>query len=275
MSQPLFEAIQPSHQIIIDSLRPLGSRARKALYSIYIFVDAAQQLASNKDADQAMAELQEFQKQTEEALETGRSVNPILKDLAETCKTFKIDEECINELFKSLKMQITNSTFTAREYRDYIRGAGEAVGVMCLYVLCYKRAVLAHKLTPAARALGSAICKVSLLLSHGETHKKHGRMHFPDVTKSTFNRARLAEVLVDIEADFRIARSGIPGLPAGTKTAVSLLYVYNYELLRQMRGLTPAQIDAGKAQVSFNKKLWLAIRTYISPMTALERGKLG
>lgn len=269
------KVIQPSHQIYIDSLKPLGKTAQAALYSIYTFVDAAQSLASNPDADQAMSELVEFQRQTEEAIENDRSVNPILRDFAETCKTFKIDEECVNELFKSLKMQITNSTFNAREYREYVRGAGEAVGVMALYVLCYKRAVLAHKLTPAAKALGAAICKISLLQTHGETHKKHGRMHFPDITKSTFNRARLAEVLVDIEADFRTARAGIPGLPPGTKTATALVYVYYYELLRQMRQLTPAQIDAGKAHISSRKKLWLATQTYAAPMSAIERGKLG
>lgn len=274
MPKPVIQAHQSQHQIYIDSLQPLGNQARAALYSIYSFVDAAQTLASNKDADVALQELKEFQKQTEQVFETERSVNPILRDFAETCKTYKISEECVDELFKSLRLQITNSTFTTREYRDYVRGAGEAVGVMCLYVLCYKRAVLAHKLTPAARALGAAICKVSLLLSHGETHKKHGRMHFPDVTRSTFNQARLAEVLVDIEADFRTARAGIHGLPAGTKTAVSVVYVYYYELLRQMRQHTASQISAGKVHVSSRKKLWLAMRTYASPMTALERGKL-
>lgn len=275
MSQPQLQVIQPDHQIFIDSLRPLGSKTRAALYSIYAFVDMAQNVATNKDADRAMSELADFQRQTDDALESGRSSNPIVSTFAKTYAKYKIEGECVDELFKSLRMQINNSTFNAREYREYIRGAGEAVGVMSLYVLCYKRAVLAHKLTPAARSLGAAICKVSLLQSHGETHKKHGRMHFPDVTKSTFNQARLAQVLVDIEADFRVARSGIPGLPAGTKTAVAIVYVYYYEMLRQMRSLTPAGIDAGKAKISPAKKTWLAIRTYIAPMSALERGKLG
>lgn len=274
MSQPQLQAVQPEHQIFIDSLRPLGAKTRTALYSIYAFVDAAQGIANNRDADQALSELNDFRRQTDEVLESGRSSNPILKSFAATCKTYKIDTDCVDELFKSLKMQVTNDTYNVREYKAYIRGAGEAVGVMVLQVLFYKRAVLAHKLTPAARGLGAAICKVMLLQTHGETHKKHGRMHFPDVTKGTFNQARLAQVLVDIESDFRAARSGIPGLPSGTRTAVAVIYVYYYDILGQMRGLSPADIDAGKAKVTSTRKLWLATRTYLAPLSSLERGKL-
>lgn len=275
MSQPQLHAIQPEHQIFIDSLRSLGAKTRAALYTIYSFVDAAQSIVSNRDADQALSELHDFRRQTDEALESGRSVNPVLKAFAQTCKTYKLDTDCVDEFFKSLTMQVTNDTYNVREYKAYIRGAGEAIGVMVLQVLCYKRAVLAHKLTPAARSLGAAICKVMLVQTHGETHKKHGRMHFPDVTKGTFNQARLAQVLVDIEADFRMARSGIPGLPSGTRTAVALVYVYYYDLLRQMRSLSPKEIDAGKAKITSGKKLLLAARTMLSPMSALERGKLG
>lgn len=274
MSQSQLQAIQPEHQIYIDSLRPLGAKTRAALYSIYAFVETAQQIASDKDVDRAASELSEFKRQTGDAIELGRSTNPILSSFAQTCKTYKIDEECVDELFKSLTLQVTNDTYTVREYKAYIRGAGEAVGVMVLQVLCYKRAVLAHKLTPAGRALGAAICKVMLVQTHGETHKKHGRMHFPDVTKSTFNQARLAQVLVDIEADFRMARAGIPGLPSGTRTAVAAVYVYYYELLRQMRSLTPSQIDAGKAKITPAKRTLLMARVMLSPMSALERGKL-
>ena len=274
MSNSPIQAIQPQHQIFIDGLRPLGSKTQAALYSIYVFVDTAQQIANEKDADRALADLSEFKRQTLDALEHGKNMNPVIGSFTKTIHLYSIDEECVSELFKSLTMQVTNDTYNVREYKAYIRGAGEAVGVMVLQVLCYKRAVLAHKLTPAARSLGAAICKVILVQTHGETHKRHGRMHFPDVTKNTFNQARLAQVLVDIEGDFRVARSGIPSLPHGTRTAVALVYVYYYELLRQMRHLSPTEIDAGKAKITPAKKALLAVRTLAAPMTALERGKL-
>lgn len=258
--------------ILKDGIGLLGAKSRAALTSIYTYVEMAREVANGKEPERATSELADLRRQTEDAIESGRHLNPIVKDFAEAVRTYKIEEECISALFESLYMDTINTTFTPAEYRKYITGVGEAVGLMALKVLCYKRAVTYHKLIPSGRALGAAICKVNLINDHGRTHKRHGRMYFPDVTKTTFNQARLAQVIVDVEADFRLARSGIPGLPPGTKTAVAMIYVYYYDLLQQMRSLTPAQIDAGHAKVSTAKKIYLMIRTQLAPMSAIQRG---
>lgn len=258
--------------IFMDGAHWLGAKTRAALKALEVYIEMAREVANDTNGERAASELADLRRQTMDAVETGRHLNPIVKDFAEVVRTYKVEEECIDAMFASLHMDTVNTTFTPGEYRKYVTGMGEAVGLMALKVLCYKRAVVYHKLMPAGRAMGAAICKVNLINDHGRTHKRHGRMYFPDVTKSTFNQARLAQVIVDIEADFRIARSGIPGLPPGTKTAVAMVYVYYYDLLRQMRGLTPAQIDAGHAKIGPAKKYWLMVRTYISPMSALQRG---
>lgn len=247
-------------------------KTKAAFEAIYDYVDLAYQTANDKDQERAGRELAEIRRQTEDAIETGRHLNPIIKAFGETVRMYKIDEECIEALFESLYMDTANTTFTPNEYRKYIMGLGEAIGLMLLKVLCYKRAVLYHKLMPAGRAMGAAICKVNLLLEHGQIHKRHGRMYFPDVTKSTFNQARLAQIIVDIEADFRVVRSAVPSLPPGTKTATTIVYVYYYDLLQQMRHLTPQQIDAGQAKISSFKKYYLLARTYVWPQSALHRG---
>ena len=258
--------------IFKDGAGLLGAKSRTAVNAIYAYVEMARDVANDINAERASSELADLRRQSEDAIETGRHLNPIVKDFADVVRSYKIEEECISALFESLYMDTVNTTFTAGEYRKYVTGVGEAVGLMVLKVLCYKRAVVYHKLMPAGRSLGAAICKVNLINDHGRTHKRHGRMYFPDVTKGTFNQARLAQVIVDIEADFRVARSGIPGLPPGARTATALVYVYYYDLLCQMRSLTPAQIDAGKATVSTVKKLYLVARTYLSPISALQRG---
>ena len=97
-------------------------------------------------------------------------------------------------------------------------------------------------------------------------------MYFPDVTKSTFNQARLAQVIVDIETDFRVARSAIAALPGGSRTAAAIVYIYYYDLLRQMRKLTPSQIDAGLAKISMPKKVYLVAYASIFPAAAIQRG---
>jgi len=246
-------------------------KIKAALEAIYDYVALAREVANDKDAKRAARDLSDLRRQTDDAIETGRHLNPIVKKFAEVVIFYKIDEECLTALFNSLLMDTTNTTFSPNEYKKYVEGLGEAVGLMALRVLCYKRAVLYHKLMPAGRAFGAAICKINLILDHGHTHKQHGRMYFPDVTKNTFNQARLAQLIVDIEADFRLVRSAIPSFPPGTKTPSTLLYVLYYDLLQQMRHQTPSQIDAGQTKIGTYKKHYLLARTYAWPQSALHR----
>lgn len=258
--------------IFKDGANLLGAKTRAAVTAIYTYIEAAREVANNKDGERAASELADMRRQTEDAVEHGRHLNPIIRDFAVTVRTYKIEDECIEALFESLYMDTVNTSFTPGEYRKYITGMGEAVGLMVFKVLCYKRAVTYHKLMPVARSLGAAICKVNLVNDHGRTHKRHGRMYFPDVTKSTFNHARLAQVIVDIESDFRAARSGLVSLPPGSRKAVALVYAYYYDLLRQMRSLSPAQIDAGQAKIGTTKKVYLTLYTYVAPGGVIKRG---
>lgn len=257
--------------IFADSAHLLSPKTRVALQSIYDYVEMAREVANNRDGEYAARELADLRRQTDDAMSHGRHLNPIIKAFSSTVRTYKIEEECILALFESLYVDTMNTTFTAGEYRKYIEGVGEAVGLMVLRILCYKRAVLYHKLMPAGRALGAAICKVNLLNDHGRTHKRHGRMYFPDITKSTFNQARLAQIIVDVEADFRVARSGIVALPPAARKAVAVTYVYYYDLLQQMRSLSPAQIDAGTVKIGFVKRWYLILYASIAPSRAIAR----
>jgi phytoene/squalene synthetase len=257
---------------LVQAAGVLKGKSRNAMNALYAYISAAYEVANNKDSELAAHELADMRRQTEDAIESGRHLNPIIRDFGITVRTYKIDEQLIEALFDALYMDTANTTLTHNEYRKYISGVGEAVGLMAFKILCYKRAVIYHKLTPVARALGAAICKVTLINNHGKVHKRHGRLYFPDVTKSTFNQARLAQIIVDIEADFRLARSGIDAMPPGSRKAVALVYAYYYDMLRQMRDLTPAQIDAGKVQISAVKQAYLKMYAYIAPDKLVKRG---
>lgn len=260
--------------IFIESLRFLGKKSQAALTAVHTFIMTAKDIADNTNAEQAQSELADFYRQTQDALESGRSANPTIKNFAVTARDYQIDEECIEMFFLSLRMETTHGSFSRSEYKKYIAGIGEATGLMVLKVLCHKRDVLYHKLTSNARALGSAICKVLLLQHHGETYRRHERMHFPDVNKTTFNQARMAQVIASAEVNFQTARVGLMALPPGTRGAVAIVYAYHYELLRQMRHLTPAQLDAGKATVSNLRRTWLVAYGYLMPSQVLQRGSL-
>lgn len=257
--------------IFADSARLLSPKTRSALQAIYDFIEMAREVANDRDSEYATKELAELRRQTEDAIAHGRHLNPMLKEFGLTVRTYKIEEECIAAFFESMHMDTVNTTFTAKEYKKYLNGAGEAVGLMILRVLCYKRAVLYHKLMPSGRALGAAICKVNLLNDHGRTHKRHGRMYFPDITKNTFNQARLAQIIVDIETDFIVARSGVMLLPPSSRKAVAICYAYYYDLLQQMRHLSPSQIDAGRAKIHLLKRWYFVVLGWVAPAKAIQR----
>lgn len=271
MTQTNKPAEAKESNLLKDSASLFGPKTKAAFEAIYDYVELARDVANDLKNERAAKDLADLRRQTEDAIETGRHLNPIVKAFAEVVRTYKIEEECVEALFESLYMDVVNSTFTANEYRKYIQGLGEALGLMALKVLCHKRSVLYQKLIPAGRSFGAAICKINLLLEHGQHHKRRGRMYFPDITKATFNQARLAQIIVDIEADFRVVRSAIPSFPPGSKTAATLVYVYYYDLLQQMRHLTPKQIDAGQAKISPFKRYYLFARTYAWPQSALHR----
>lgn len=271
MKQPTTTATD--YRAMFDSSASLlSAKANFAVMTIYDYVEMAHNVANDKDSDYAARELAELRRQTEEAIEHGRHLNPVIKQFAVTVRTYKIDPELVLALFESLYMDVAKSAFRVKDYRKYIAGLGEATGLMVLRVLCYKRAVLYHKLIPAGRALGAGICKIVLLNEHGRTYKKHGHLHFPDITKATFNQARLAQIIVEIEADFRLARATLLQLPPSSKRAAVNIYAIYYDILNQMRQLSPAQIDAGKVEISKTKLKLLRLVTMISPVKILQRG---
>ncbi len=272
MTQPSKKTEVKESNVLKESAGLFGPKTKLAIEAIYDYVELAYEVANDHKNERAAKDLADLRRQTEDAIETGRHLNPIVKEFAGVVRTYKIEDECVEALFESLYMNIVNSTFTPNEYRKYIRGLGEALGLMVLKVICHKRSVLYQKLIPAGRSFGAAICKIHLLQEHGRAHKRRGRMYFPDVTKATFNQARLAQIIVDIEADFRVVRSAIPSFPQGSKTATTLVYVYYYDLLQQMRHLTPQQIDEGRAKITTFKRYYLFARTYVWPQSALRRG---
>ncbi len=258
--------------IFAISAQALPAKARQAVLTIYEYVREASAIMQDKDADYALSQLGDMQRQTYEAIEHSRHLNPIIKNFATTVRTYHVDIEYIEALFSSLRMDISSDSFTQQDYRAYVEGRGEALALMVMRVLCYRRAVKFHKCTPGTRALGAAIAKIELLQAHGDMHRQRGRLPFPDITKATFNRARLAQIIVEIEADFRKARQAIADAPPGSKRALTILYSLYYELLIQMRSLSPLQIDKGQAQITNWQKYWIVMLATIRPKLALQRG---
>lgn len=136
---------------------------RTPIYNIYGFVRFADEIVDTfHDYDKTKL-LEEFRRDTFEAIERGISLNPILHSFQSTVNEFHIDRQLIEAFFHSMEMDLKQIQYNSDRYDEYIYGSAEVVGLMCLYVFCEGRKELYLQLKPFAQSLGAAFQKVNFL----------------------------------------------------------------------------------------------------------------
>src|SRR5690349_4888416 len=119
-----------------SAIRLLHRDLRRPIYNIYGFVRFADEIVDTfHDFDKPRL-LQEFKKETYQAIEMGISLNPILNSFQKTVNQYQIDHELIEAFFKSMEMDLANTRYDSDGYAAYIYGSAEVVGLMCLQIFC-------------------------------------------------------------------------------------------------------------------------------------------
>ena len=75
---------------------------------------------------------------------------------------------------------------TIEEYKDYIYGSADVVGLMCLKIFVKGNTAQYERLKPAAMALGSAFQKVNFLRDLKNDFEVLERTYFPNVNFNQF-----------------------------------------------------------------------------------------
>ena len=120
------------------------------------------------------------------------------------------------------------------EYKDYIVGSAEVVGLMCLKVFLDGDEVKYNELKPYAEALGSAFQKVNFLRDINADYETLGRMYFPNTDFENFCDIRKAEIVTEINEEFKVALEGIKKLPENSRLGVYVAYCYYEKLLKKI-----------------------------------------
>ena len=229
----------------------LAKPLRPHIYAIYGFVRLADEIVDSfLEIDQS-AFLDDFKRQTEEALRDHFSLNPILHSFQQTVHAFNIEKEQIDSFLKSMQMDLTKKTYgTVEEYKEYIYGSADVVGLMCLQVFCEGNDDLYQKLREPAMSLGSAFQKVNFLRDFADDSKTLGRIYFPELDLSTFNEAAKHAILANIEEDFKKALPGIQELPLGSRQGVFLAYRYFLALLQKISKTPAEQLSVRRVRIS-------------------------
>ena len=244
--------------------RLLSENIRKDIYNIYGFVRFADEIVDSFH-DYNKGELfKDFSIDLEKALKNKIHLNPILNSFQHTFHKYKIDKKLVDSFMKSMKMDLVKKKYnTVKEYKEYIYGSADVVGLMCLKVFVQGDQVLYLKLNDSAMSLGSAFQKVNFLRDLKADKENLNRSYFPNTSFENLSEKDKDSIVNDIEDDFSKGLEGIKNLPIDAKFGVFMAYRYYNQLLKKLKNTPATEIINKRIRVPDIKKLELLTRSYV------------
>lgn len=242
----------------------LSNSIRQDIYNIYGFVRLADEIVDSfHDYDKKGLFIQ-FEADLEAALINKISLNPILNSFQETYHNYGIDKEMVNAFMNSMRQDLHKTVYqTVEEYKNYIYGSADVVGLMCLKVFVKGDHQKYEKLKETAMALGSAFQKVNFLRDLKADHDELNRTYFPNTDLNNLDEASKEAIINDIENDFSEGLKGIKLLPLEAKFGVFMAYRYYNQLLKKLKTTPALEIKSTRIRVPDYKKVELLTRSYV------------
>jgi phytoene/squalene synthetase len=162
-----------------------------------------------------------------------------------------------------METDLFKNRYDQRDYKKYIVGSAEVVGLMCLRVFCNGNDELYNSLKPYAESLGSAFQKINFLRDLSHDYQELGRVYFPNVEMREFNDETKFRIILDIEEDFKNGFRGIMKLPKSCRFGVYLSYVYFFTLLHKIRFQPTSKIMKERVRIGNSYKVMLLFKSYL------------
>ena len=178
----------------------LSDSIRQDIYNIYGFVRFADEIVDTfHDYDKNVL-FENFSKDLELSLEHKISLNPILNSFQETYHKYGIDKDLVDSFMKSMRTDLHKSTYlTDEEYKQYIYGSADVVGLMCLKIFVKGDNEKYESLKDSAMSLGSAFQKVNFLRDLKADFEDLSRTYFPNTDLNQLDEASKQTIIKDIE----------------------------------------------------------------------------
>jgi phytoene/squalene synthetase len=250
-----------SFSLAVNMLSP---KIREAIYSIYAFVRFADEIVDSFHDYKKEELLNEFEQEYYKAFHQNISLNPILNCFQHTVKKYNITDDLIQSFLKSMRADLKKETYeTVEEYNEYIYGSADVVGLMCLKVFVNGDDEKYESLKDSAMKLGSAFQKVNFLRDLKDDYELLHRSYFPGVNLKELTFVEKAEIIADIESDFKEAFAGIKRLPLEAKFGVYTAYVYYKRLLKKLDNTASKDILNKRIRVSNPMKISLLAKSFV------------
>ena len=250
----------------------LAPTIRQDIYNIYGFVRFADEIVDSFHEYDKEVLFDRFDVSLSQALDDGISLNPILNSFQHTVKKYGIDKELIDSFMRSMRLDLSKNVYTTEEeYKDYIYGSADVVGLMCLKVFVKGDHEKYAALKDAAMHLGSAFQKVNFLRDLKADFEGLSRTYFPNTNLEALDEVSKENIIQDIEADFKKGYEGILMLPTEAKFGVFMAYRYYRRLLKKLQRTPAMEIKNSRIRVPNYEKIALLSRSYVKYQLNLVR----
>ena len=242
----------------------LSNSIRQDIYNIYGFVRFADEIVDSfHDYDKEVL-FNRFEADLEFALQDKISLNPILNAFQETYYKYNIDKHLVDSFMKSMRLDLHKSDYlTEADYKMYIYGSADVVGLMCLKVFVKGDGSKYEALKESAMSLGSAFQKVNFLRDLKADYEDLSRTYFPNTNLNQLDEISKQRIISDIENDFALGLEGIKELPIEAKFGVFMAYRYYNQLLKKLKNTPALDIKSARIRVPNYKKIELLTRSYV------------
>ena len=242
----------------------LSSTIQQDIHNIYGFVRFADEIVDTFHEHNQEELLKQFEEDFYAALELGISLNPILNSFQKTVLKYDIDISLVNAFMRSMKMDLYKSQYnTQEEYKQYIYGSADVVGLMCLKVFVEGDQDLYESLKESAMRLGSAFQKVNFLRDIKNDLDVLNRSYFPQVDLENLDESSKDDIIKEIQDDFHAAKIGIAQLPLVAKLGVHTAYSYYFELLIKLKKTPSSRLLETRIRVNNVMKTYLFFKSYL------------
>ena len=244
--------------------RLLSKNIRRDIYNIYGFVRFADEIVDSFHDYDKKELFKDFSIDLSKALKNKIHLNPILNSFQHTFHKYDIDISLVNAFMKSMKMDLSKKKYsTVKEFKEYIYGSADVVGLMCLKVFVQGNKKLYLSLKENAMSLGSAFQKVNFLRDLKADKEDLNRSYFPNTSFKNLDEKDKGFIISDIENDFSKGLEGIKNLPIEAKFGVFMAYRYYNQLLKKLKKTPATEIINRRIRVPNLKKLELLTRSYV------------
>lgn len=242
----------------------LSKTIRQDIFNIYGFVRLADEIVDTFHEYPKQELLEDFEKELWRSVDNKISLNPILNSFQHTVNKYSIPKDLINSFLDSMKMDLEKKEYNSvEEYKKYIYGSADVVGLMCLKVFVKGSESSFAELSPFAISLGSAFQKVNFLRDLKDDSNVLNRVYFPNVDMNNFNEKSKKEIILEIEKDFENAVKGIVKLPKNSKFAVYIAYRYYNKLLKKLKRTSSENIVKKRIRIHNLQKFIVIARSYV------------